>query len=1021
MSPPPATLSSLSSLFPLTSPIPNPLSHPEILHPDSLTTEEDLLLNPENFKTWYSHITATKDRLAILEKAELAAEEEKEGDDNVASVLGPLRTPASRLALQTLTSLYERALQVFPTSFKLWKSYILMRQRYVLGPSVLSGQKKKNKSNLKKIDVGEILAENRIACDWEGGLDGVVGYEEWRSLFATTERMISWLPNLPVPWHFHLLPLLHPLCPAPLARTYGRRAFDRALRSLAPSLHSRVWGLYLRWAEIRGGESGRRVWRRFLKVDPSLTPVYLKTNLPLPLESSKLLLALARRAQQGTYAPAEGESPYQLFVNWLEAVEGSAEDVGMDWEETEEKRAAESKVEEGKQAKEEKKTEDAASVGGKLIRFDGPMKPLEAKKAAEAKAKAANAAGAGRREPEVYDEDEDPSSLRKLDVEAIVLKDGLKVYKDQAGRLWTGLATYWIKRGEFERAKYTFESGISSVLTIRDFTQIFDACAEFSEALISTLMDALANPDPEDEDDEAAETETELDDAMKEFEELMDRRPFLVNEVLLRRNANEVVEWEKRVALYEGDDEKIVETYNKAIETINPRKATGPLFPLYVAFAKFYEQGGSKDVETGESNADPDVPAARKILEKATKVPYKTVDELAEVWCEWAEMELRNENFDEAIRVMQRATTTPKNTKISYHDESLSVQQRLFKSLKLWSFYVDLEESIGTVETTKDVYDRIMELRIANAQIIVNYATFLEENKYFEESFKIYERGVDLFTFPVAFEIWNVYLSKFVKRYGGTKLERTRDLFEQALEKCPEKFCKPLFLMFAQLEEEHGLAKRAMSIYDRATRAVKPEDKFEMFTIYIAKATANFGLPATRPIYQRAIEVLPDAQTAQMCLRFANLERKLGEIDRARAIYAHASQFCDPRVNPAFWTEWNTFEIDTGSEDTFREMLRIKRSVQAAFNTEASYVAAQAASARLGAKAKAAAADDGMDEDEAADPMAALEGGAGAATKGPSFVAAKQKTGISQSTVQSEEVAAPEANPDEIEMDEDDF
>lgn len=29
----------------------------------------------------------------------------------------------------------------------------------------------------------------------------------------------------------------------------------------------------------------------------------------------------------------------------------------------------------------------------------------------------------------------------------------------------------------------------------------------------------------------------------------------------------------------------------------------------------------------------------------------------------------------------------------------------------------------------------------------------------------------------------------------------------------------------------------------------------QMFTIYIAKATANFGLPATRPIYQRAIEV----------------------------------------------------------------------------------------------------------------------------------------------------------------------
>jgi pre-mRNA-splicing factor SYF1 len=65
---------------------------------------------------------------------------------------------------------------------------------------------------------------------------------------------------------------------------------------------------------------------------------------------------------------------------------------------------------------------------------------------------------------------------------------------------------------------------------------------------------------------------------------------------------------------------------------------------------------------------------------------------------------------------------------------------------------------------------------------MVNYAQFLEDNMYFEESFKVlsvgsrfillsqhfmqvYERGVELFTFPVAFELWNIYLSKFVKRY----------------------------------------------------------------------------------------------------------------------------------------------------------------------------------------------------------------------------------------------------------------
>jgi pre-mRNA-splicing factor SYF1 len=68
-------------------------------------------------------------------------------------------------------------------------------------------------------------------------------------------------------------------------------------------------------------------------------------------------------------------------------------------------------------------------------------------------------------------------------------------------------------------------------------------------------MDSLADEDNEDED--IAETEKELDVRMKDFEELMDRRPFLVNDVLLRRNPNDVQEWEKRVALWADNDEKV--------------------------------------------------------------------------------------------------------------------------------------------------------------------------------------------------------------------------------------------------------------------------------------------------------------------------------------------------------------------------------------------------------------------------------------------------------------------------------
>lgn len=53
-----------------------------------------------------------------------------------------------------------------------------------------------------------------------------------------------------------------------------------------------------------------------------------------------------------------------------------------------------------------------------------------------------------------------------------------------------------------------------------------------------------------------------------------------------------------------------------------------------------------------------------------------------------------------------------------------------------------------------------------------------------------YERGISLFKWPNVSDIWSTYLTKFIARYGGQKLERARDLFEQALDGCPPKYAK---------------------------------------------------------------------------------------------------------------------------------------------------------------------------------------------------------------------------------------
>lgn len=64
-------------------------------------------------------------------------------------------------------------------------------------------------------------------------------------------------------------------------------------------------------------------------------------------------------------------------------------------------------------------------------------------------------------------------------------------------------------------------------------------------------------------------------------------------------------------------------------------------------------------------------------------------------------------------------------------DGSEPVQMKLHKSLRLWAFYVDLEESLGTLESTRAVYERILDLRIATPQIIINYALLLEVWAFF--------------------------------------------------------------------------------------------------------------------------------------------------------------------------------------------------------------------------------------------------------------------------------------------------
>ncbi|KAJ2828003.1 pre-mRNA-splicing factor syf1 [Coemansia erecta] len=509
-------------------------------------------------------------------------------------------------------------------------------------------------------------------------------------------------------------------------------------------------------------------------------------------------------------------------------------------------------------------------------------------------------------------------SLQGWDVER-VMRDGIARFADQAGALWAALGEWRASSGDVERARDVYEEALARVRTVRDFALVFDAYAEFAEATVSAALEH-----------DVARGQAGAQAALRllQLERLVERRAFLASDVELRQNAHSVRAWVRRAGLWRARAEDAAlkdaqreqarsmerDTFEQAVSRVDARRATeGTVGELWLAYAR----------------ACVDDAARRVVLDAAVAAPMGSVGELIQIYLAYAELELARGDVEAALRVLTRATAQSGSARVDFRDESIAPAQRVFKSQRVWALLVDVFEADGRDASVREAYERMLELRIATPQTVVNYALFLEERGFFEDSFRAYERGIAAFGYPVAIELWNIYLRRFVNRYGGSRLERTRDLFEHALDGCPPAYAKPIFVAYGQLEETHGLARRALRVYERATRGVAGTDRLEMYRFYVAKTAELVGVAHTRAVYERGIEELGDADAMQLGMEFAQTELQLGEIDRARALFAYAAQFADPRTAPRVWQRWHDFEVQHGSEDSFKEMLRVKRSVQA--------------------------------------------------------------------------------------------
>lgn len=516
-----------------------------------------------------------------------------------------------------------------------------------------------------------------------------------------------------------------------------------------------------------------------------------------------------------------------------------------------------------------------------------------------------------------------------------VITDAIIRFPEMKPVFYLKQATYFALRRCNEKAHHFFSLGLNSSETIKQMVAIFNSYADFQEEEVSTSVDA--------EDGKI------LDLRMEIYEQFLKDHPRFVNDVSLRQDQNNVDHWLERAKLFDerNDKNETLKTLVRAIVTINPLSAlsaTGrTMADLWIHYANIYIS--QEDFET--SNI---------IFSKAVKSQFKTSEELADIHISWTESLLQSADDNVALTHLEEIlfVSPPEGD-----DENLTEtpQQNLYKCLKLWNFYIDLLRSIyedgkdeSILRKWNDSFTRMSSLRIITIKSLLEFADFLQEQNLWARSFSVYESGLKTFIAPEAkYEIYKEYISK-VLEHEKSNTDSIRDLFDHCItqKSIPGYLAKSIYLKYFEFEKEIGATMKSIKIIQLAIayltssfnsntkRYSKPQlnkiadDKFELYQLLISSISKLKDDSLQREIFSKSIQdshlTLP--QIIELGMMFISFETRCKEIPRARGLFKHLTGFRSPDwpIMSSVWSQWEKFELEYGTEDTYKDMLRFKRN-----------------------------------------------------------------------------------------------
>ncbi|KAH0527696.1 hypothetical protein TsFJ059_002654 [Trichoderma semiorbis] len=252
------------------------------------------------------------------------------------------------------------------------------------------------------------------------------------------------------------------------------------------------------------------------------------------------------------------------------------------------------------------------------------------------------------------------------------------------------------------------------------------------------------------------------------------------------------------------------------------------------------------------------------------------------------------------------------------------------KSRLLHSAYTTFEKQFGDQDGVEDVvlskrrvfYEEQVRENPKNYDAWFDYAGLEEASRDADRVRDVYERAIAQVPPTQEKRHWRRYIYLWIfyavwEELEGQDVERARQIYTTCLNLIPHTkftFAK-IWLLAAQFEVRQGDLGAARKLLGRAI-GMCPKDK--LFDGYVDLERKLFEFVRCRKLYEKHVQY--NATNCQTWIKFAELERGLDDLDRARAIFELAVSQPQLDMPELLWKAYIDFEEEEGEYERTRDL-----------------------------------------------------------------------------------------------------